>query len=88
MVRTTFSTSVKEDEMSIASLIFEKARNNSQYDAYSFPNAAARLKLLLFALVADPLKMFKLFPRDVAALPDDAPVFAKFASADATRSND
>ena len=71
--------------MSIASLIFEKARNNSQYDAYSFPNAAARLKLLLFALFADPLKMFKLFPRDVAALPDDAPVFAKLASASVIR---
>ena len=71
--------------MSIASLIFEKARNNSQYDAYSFPKAAARLKLLLFALFADPLKMFKLFPSDVAALPDDAPVFAKLASASVIR---
>ena len=67
--------------MSIASPSLWNALNNSQYDAYNFPNAEAREKLFIFALLADLLKTFRLLARELAARPLEAPVLANFANA-------
>ena len=53
----------------------------SQYEAYNLPNAEASDQLLLVAEFAEDETFKKFLLNDVAALPLEAPVRLKFASA-------
>ena len=78
---TTFSTSVSEDDMSIASPSSLNPRNKAQYVAYTFPIADARENDFLVTAEAPELNPLNELVMLFAAVPAAPPVRDNFANA-------